>query len=91
VKPLQKAIFERRSLRALVGRAKGGTHVNDDMFRWMTRGPLRDMVAAIELPAFLPRDLFHEMLEEPNDFLWSLFVFDLFDRHVLRQAALSSK
>lgn len=83
VKPLQKAILERRSLRALVGRAKGGTHVNDDMFRWMTRGPLRDLVAAIEPPAFLPRSLFHEMLEKPNDFLWSLVVFDLFDRHVL--------
>lgn len=91
VKPLLRAILERRSLASFTQKPKGPSVFNDDLYRWMSDGPLRDMVHAIDRPAFLSKSDFETLLRvpdwnplgEPNWFLWNLLTFDIYRKKVL--------
>jgi hypothetical protein len=77
--------------RVLMARVKGydvrkpylGTGFQDDLFRWMREGELRDLVASIERPAYLGRVQFDQALREPSWFTWNLLTLDLFQKRVL--------
>jgi len=80
VKPVQHALLERSGLGALAGRRKGGGLFTRDLVRWLGRGELRDMVHAIERPAWLPKRELEQLLERPTSRLWTLLQFDLYRR-----------
>lgn len=84
-KPLQKQILARRSLAELTRKRKGGTSFNRDLYAWMKQGQLRDMVQAIDLPAFVSRPDFDGMTQRPGPFLWNLLTFDVFQKRVLKE------
>lgn len=84
LKPLQKRLLARRRQTWLVGRKKGGTAFNQDLWAWMRRGVLRDLVESIPRPDFVPRAMFAEIKEQPGDFLWNLLIYDLFQQRILR-------
>ncbi len=87
LKPLQQALLVRRGLGALTGRKKGGTNFNPDLWRWLSRGCLRERVEEIERPGWLSAAAFEELKRRPTDFLWNLLVFDTFRRRVVAPAA----
>jgi len=89
VKPVQNALLERSGLGALAGRRKGGGLFTRDLVRWLGRGELRDMVHAIERPAWLPKRELELLLERPTSRLWTLLQFDLY-RRWLRSAGTQS-
>lgn len=92
VKPLLKQILERNSLAVIANKPKGPSVFNDDLYDWMRNGSMRDMVQAIERPAFLSQADFQKLLtvpdwdpvDEPNWFLWNLLTFDIFQKQVIR-------
>jgi asparagine synthetase B (glutamine-hydrolysing) len=98
VKPLLKRILEQRGLAGIAHRRKGPSVFNDDLYAWMRNGSLREMVEAMERPAFLSQADFEKLLavpdwnplDEPNWFLWNLLTFDLFQKRVLRAGALQA-
>lgn len=91
VKPLLRKILEQRSLASFTQKPKGASVFNDDLYVWMKDGPLREMVQAIDRPAFLSQSDFETLLNvpdwdplgEPNWFLWNLLIFDIFRKRVL--------
>jgi asparagine synthetase B (glutamine-hydrolysing) len=83
LKPLQQEMLLRRGLGALVGRKKGGTNFNADLWSWLTTGILRERVEAIERPAWLAPAAFAEMKGRWTDFLWNLLVFDTWKKRVV--------
>jgi len=91
LKPLQQEMLRRRGLGALVGRKKGGTNFNADLWRWLSEGILRARVEAIERPAWLPAAAFAEMKGRWTDFLWNLLVFDTWRRRVVAPAARAAE
>jgi len=64
---------------------KGGSLVFEDLRTWMQSGPLQEMVREIELPGFLSRQEFEDLIRHPNWFLWSLLTLDIFQKRILRQ------
>ena len=92
VKPLLKQILEQKSLVDIARRPKGPSVFNNALYAWMRQGPLRDMVQAIERPAFLSQSDFNKLLQvpawnpldEPNWFLWNLLTFDIFQERVIQ-------
>ncbi|HET89919.1 MAG TPA: hypothetical protein ENN99_04140 [Chloroflexi bacterium] len=84
LKPLQKRMLARQSLSELAERKKGGTSFKDDLYAWMARGPLQELVQAIERPPFIAPADFDRLIERPNPFLWTLLTFDLWMKRVVR-------
>lgn len=82
-KPLLKQLLARRSFSEIAYQKKRGTTFNDDLYAWMKNGPLTDMVQAITRPGFLSAADFSAMLNQPNDFLWNLLTFDVFQKYIL--------
>jgi asparagine synthase (glutamine-hydrolysing) len=91
LKPLQQELLFRRGLGALVGRRKGGTHFNADLWRWLSSGILRDRVEAIERPAWLSPAQLAELKSRWTDFLWNLLVYDLWRERVVAPAARAAE
>jgi hypothetical protein len=91
LKPLQQELLERRGYGALVGRKKGGTNFNDDLWRWLSEGCLRERVEAIERPAWLDAAALADMKTHWNDFLWNLLVYDGWRRRVVEPAARAAR
>ena len=58
-----------------------------DLLIWMQSGPLQEMVREIELPGFLSRKEFEDLVQHPDFFLWSLLTFDIFQKRILKQEA----
>lgn len=83
-KPILKQILARRSLSVLAKKKKGGSVFNEDLFDWMKQGPLHEMVRAIDVPGFISRSDFDELVKHPNHFLWHLLTFDVFQKRVLK-------
>lgn len=84
LKPLQKRLLARRRQERLAGKKKGGTAFNQDLWSWMRRGVLKDLIEAMERPDFVPRALFAEIKNKPGDFLWNLLIYDLFQQRIVR-------
>ena len=92
VKPLMRNILQRTPLAGVINKPKGASVFSDDLYDWMKEGPLREMVLAIERPAFLSKPDFKKLLDvpdwnpldQPNWFLWNLLTFDIFKKHVVQ-------
>lgn len=82
-KPIVKRILEARSEYDNVDKRKAHSGFDHDLPMWMKDGVLRDMVRAIERPAFMERTDFERKLEQPDWFTWNMLTFDLFQKHVL--------
>lgn len=84
-KPLLKDILEQRGLSTIARRPKGSTVFEDDLYAWMHSGPLHEMVRDIDLPGFLSKADFEQLIEKPAPFLWNLLTFDIFQKRILRR------
>jgi asparagine synthetase B (glutamine-hydrolysing) len=84
-KPLQKQILTRKSLSVLARKKKGGSVFTQDLYDWMERGPLQEMVQAIDVPDFMNKADFDEIVKHPGPFLWRLLIFDIFKKRVLKR------
>lgn len=82
-KPIVKRMLETRSNYPDVDRPKGHSGFDHDLWGWMREGVLRDMVHAIERPAFMGRADFERKLEQPDWFTWNMLTLNLFRKHVL--------
>jgi len=82
-KPLLKDILEQHGLSTIACKPKGGSVFTDDLCAWMRSGPLHEMVRDIDLPGFLSRADFEQLVKEPDYFLWSLLTFDIFRKKIL--------
>jgi len=82
-KPIVKRILETGSDYPDVDRPKGHSGFDRDLWGWMREGVLREMVHAIERPAFMERTDFERKLEQPDWFTWNMLTLDLFRKHVL--------
>ncbi len=83
--PFRKILAQRSSSTiGKGGKRKGGSLVLEDLFTWMQSGPMQDRVREIELPGFMSRKDFEQLVEQPNMFLWSLLTFDVFQKRVLK-------
>lgn len=83
-KPILKLILESKNLHDIANRPKYGSGFGDDLLDWMRRGVLRDLVRAIERPAFMEQADFERKLEEPDWFTWNMLTLDLFQKCVLQ-------
>ncbi len=84
--PFKKILAQKSSSTIGMGRKrKGGSLVLRDLFTWMQSGPLQEMIRNIELPGFLSRKEFEDLVQNPSWFLWSLLSFDIFQKRVLKQ------
>jgi asparagine synthetase B (glutamine-hydrolysing) len=84
--PLKAILADRSSSTIGVGRKrKGGSLVLSDLLTWMQSGPLQELVREIQLPGFLSRKDFEELVQHPNFFLWSLLAFDVFQKRILKR------
>lgn len=82
-KPILKRILEAGSSYDNVDKVKGHSGFDNDLWRWMREGVLREMVQAIERPAYLDRADFERKLEVPDWFTWNLLTMDLFQKQIL--------
>jgi asparagine synthetase B (glutamine-hydrolysing) len=82
-KPVLKLILEQKGADAIVNKPKYGGGWGNDLPDWMRQGVLRDMVQAIQRPAFMERADFQRKIEHPDWFTWNLLTMDLFNKHVL--------
>jgi asparagine synthetase B (glutamine-hydrolysing) len=84
--PFRRILAQRSSSTVGMGRErKGGTLVFKDLITWMQSGPLHEMVRDIEVPGFMSRKEFEDLIQHPNWFLWSLLTFDVFKKRVLKR------
>jgi asparagine synthetase B (glutamine-hydrolysing) len=83
-KYLLKAILEQKTGSAAARKPKGSSVFEDDWYAWMRSGPLRPLVQDIQLPGFLSRADYEQLVRRPNYFLWGLLVFDVFQKRVLK-------
>lgn len=84
-KPILKQILARRSFSALAEKEKGATTFTRDLYHWMKHGPLQEMVQAIDVPSFVSKSDFDQMLRHPSGFLWNLLTFDVFQKRVVKR------
>jgi hypothetical protein len=82
-KPILKGILAGRSYSALTKKKKGSTVTNRQFSEWVKGGPLQEMVRAIDIPGFISKSAFDEMVKHPTGLLWDLLTFDIFQKHVL--------
>jgi hypothetical protein len=82
-KPVLKLILEQKEADVIVNKPKYGGGWGNDLPDWMCQGVLRDMVQAIQRPAFMERADFQNKIEHPDWFTWNLLTMDLFNKHVL--------
>jgi asparagine synthetase B (glutamine-hydrolysing) len=83
----RKILTQKSSSTIAIGRKrKGGSSVFADLWTWMQSGRLHEMIREIELPGFLSRKEFEDLVQQPNWFLWSLLTFDLFQKRILKEA-----
>jgi asparagine synthetase B (glutamine-hydrolysing) len=82
-KPVLKLILEQQGAHVIVNKPKYGGGWGNDLPDWMRQGVLRDMVQAIQRPAFMERADFQRKIEHPDWFTWNLLTMDLFNKHVL--------
>jgi hypothetical protein len=89
VKPLLRQVLERYAPAAApVNRQQKGFSVfNEDVYRWMKNGVLRQMVQAIDRPAFLSMTDYRKVLDHPREFAWRLLTLDIFQKEVLKPNA----
>jgi hypothetical protein len=84
--PFRKILIQKSSSPIAIGRKrKGGSVVFTDLRTWMQSGSLQEMIRDIELPGFLSRKEFEDLIQQPNWFLWSLLTFDVFQKRILKQ------
>ena len=69
-KHLPKRVLLTRAKEYDVKKPYLGTGFQDDLFRWMREGELRDLVVSIERPAYLGRAQFNQALRDPSWFTW---------------------
>ncbi len=82
----RKILTQKSSAPIAIGRKrKGGSIVFTDLLTWMQSGPLQEMVRDIELPGFLSRKEFEDLIQHPDFFLWSLLTFDIFQKKILKK------
>jgi asparagine synthetase B (glutamine-hydrolysing) len=90
-----KQVLEQRVASAITRQPKGGSMFHADLQRWMKSGSLRDMIQAIDLPAFLGRAEFEQLVERsrlPQSLvLWHLLALDVFKKHVVNSGAAHRK
>ena len=77
---LLRDLLQRETGAAVAHKPKGFSIWEEDLMSWMKKGPLRPFVDEIELPGFLSRSDYNQMLKSPDYFLWELLIFDLFQR-----------
>ncbi|MBN1179506.1 MAG: hypothetical protein JXD18_09855 [Anaerolineae bacterium] len=83
-KPMMKWFLQHSSSYGDVDKPKGHSGFDRELMDWMRVGVLRDLVRAIERPAFMARADFERKLDAPDWFTWNLLTLDLFRKHVLR-------
>jgi asparagine synthetase B (glutamine-hydrolysing) len=91
-KPLLKRILEQNSTSSVTKKPKGVSVFTEDLFDWMKKGFLRDLVHSIDRPAFVSKAEFDNLLDmpewspldDPNWFLWNLLTFDIFQKRTLK-------
>lgn len=83
IKPVLKALVERKSSANSAKKKKLGSGFYPDLQAWMKQGVLRDMVHAIDRPGFISKNDFDRKLDEPDWFTWNLLTMDLYKKHVL--------
>jgi len=76
---LKKLLYDKTNYPE-VWRTKGYSVFEEDWYAWMQSGPLRPLIDAIDLPAFLSRADFDKLIAHPNYFLWELLILDLFKK-----------
>ena len=82
--PFRRILAQRSSSTVGMGRErKGGSLVFADLLTWMQSGPLHEMVREIQVPGFMSRKDFEDLIQHPNWFLWSLLKFDVFQKRFL--------
>jgi asparagine synthetase B (glutamine-hydrolysing) len=83
----RKILTRKSSSPIAIGRKrKGGSSIFADLRTWMQSGPLHEMIREIELPGFLSRKEFEDLVQQPNWFLWALLTFDIFQKRILKEA-----
>jgi hypothetical protein len=82
-KPLVKTVVEKRTHPDFVNKPKYSSGFGNDLPNWMRQGVLRDMVQAIERPAFVERADFKRKIEQPDWFTWNMLTLDLFQKLIL--------
>jgi asparagine synthetase B (glutamine-hydrolysing) len=82
-KPILKSALEGRGVPVIANKPKYGSGFADDLPDMMRRGVLRDMVQAIDRPAFMERTDFERKIKQPDWFTMNLLTLDLFNKHVL--------
>jgi asparagine synthetase B (glutamine-hydrolysing) len=79
-KHLLKDLLVQKTGSLVARKPKGASIFELDLYGWMRSGPLRPLVEEIDLPGFISRSEFNQLIEQPNYFLWELLIFDVF-RH----------
>jgi asparagine synthetase B (glutamine-hydrolysing) len=85
IKPVLKALLERKSSANSAKKKKLGSGFYPDLKSWMKDGILREMVRAIERPGFISQGDFERKLAEPDWFTWNLLTLDLYQKAVLER------
>lgn len=98
IKPLLKRILEQHSPSQVTKKPKGYSVFSEDLFDWMKHGMLRDLIDAIDRPAFVSKAEFdglldrveYPLLDDPRGwFLWNLLTFDIFQKRIIRGKELA--
>jgi asparagine synthetase B (glutamine-hydrolysing) len=56
---------------------------DQELYRWMSDGVLRDVTRSIERPGYMDKAGFEQALEQPDWFTWNLLTMDLFQKRFL--------
>lgn len=87
IKYLLKDILVEHNLASISEKRKGDTQFIRDLYGWMRQpGELHDMVMAIDLPSFVDRKVFQQLVttDHSDMFLWTLLTYDLFRQRILQ-------
>ncbi|MGQ9626038.1 MAG: asparagine synthase-related protein [Anaerolineae bacterium] len=83
-KPVLKQILALKTDSQVTRKIKGASGFRDDLFTWMEKGVLQDLLHEIERPGFIDKATFKKKIERPDWFTWNLLLFDLFQKRILR-------
>jgi asparagine synthetase B (glutamine-hydrolysing) len=78
-----KKILEQKTGSTVARKPKGFSIFEHDLYAWMQTGPLRPLVQDIQLPGFLSRADYDQLMQRPSYFLWGLLTFDIFVKRIL--------
>ena len=83
IKPVLKAMLERKSIVNPNKKRKLGSGFYADLQGWMKDGVLSDLIHAIDRPGYISSSDFERKLAEPDWFTWNMLTLDLYKKHVL--------